>query len=419
MNFLLIFQIARTHLLSKPKQTVVAALGVTFGISMFIFMISFMTGVNTLLEETTLTNTPHIRIYNDIEPNRPSVLDQYYAGKKVMNVVYHQKPKKEKQNLKDGFQIVRTIEADNRVLGVSPLANSQVFYNYGSQQISGIITGVDILAEDRLFAISEKMTAGRIENLLSANNGIIMGAGLAKKLNAQTGDKVIITTPEGVRLLLNIVGIMRTGIVQIDDTKSYATLSTVQKILQKDNRYITDINIKLKDLNEAKRVALSYQSIFGYKAEDWETANATILLSFTLRNFITYTVVLTILTVAGFGIYNILNMTIYEKMKDIAILKATGFSGKDITGIFMVQAITIGFAGGLVGLILGFILSYAVSRVPFKADTFINMDHLPVNFDPFYYGVALLFGMLTTALSGYLPSRKASKIDPIEIIRGK
>jgi lipoprotein-releasing system permease protein len=419
MNFSLIFQIARTHLLSKPKQTVVAALGVTFGISMFIFMISFMTGVNKLLEETTLTNTPHIRIYNDIDSDRPSVLDEYYSGKEILNIVHHQKPRKEKQNLKDAFQVVRTIQADTRILGVSPLANSQVFYNYGSQQISGLITGVDIMEEDKLFAISEKMTAGRVDNLLSSNNGIIMGAGLAKKLNAQAGDKVSITTPEGVRLLLTIVGIMRTGIVQIDDTKSYATLSTVQKILQKDSRYITDINIKLKDLNQAKSVANSYQAVFGYKAEDWETANATILLSFTLRNFITYAVVITILTVAGFGIYNILNMTIYEKMKDIAILKATGFSGKDITGIFMIQAVTIGLVGGLVGLVFGFILSYAVSQVPFKADTFINMDHLPVNFDPFYYVVALLFGMLTTSLSGYLPSRKASKIDPVEIIRGK
>jgi lipoprotein-releasing system permease protein len=419
MNVSLIFQIARTHLLSRPKQTIVAALGVTFGISMFIFMVSFMTGVNKLLEETTLTNTPHIRIYNDIETDRPSILDEFYTGKPVLNVVHHQKPKKEKQSLKDGFQIVRTILADARILGVSPLVNSQVFYNYGSQQISGIITGVDIMAEDKLFAIGEKMTRGRVKNLLSANNGIIMGAGLARKLDAQEGDKVSITTPEGVRLLLNIVGIMRTGIVQIDDTKSYATLATVQKILQEDNRYITDINIKLKDLNQAKSVAASYQSIFGYKAEDWETANATILLSFTLRNFITYAVVVTILTVAGFGIYNILNMTIYEKMKDIAILKATGFSGKDITGIFMLQAVTIGIMGGLAGLLLGFVLSYAVSKVPFKADAFINMDHLPMNFDPYYYIVALLFGMLTTTLSGYLPSRKASKVDPVEIIRGK
>lgn len=419
MNFQLIFQIAKTHLLSRPKQTVVAALGVTFGISMFIFMISFMTGVNKLLEETTLTSTPHIHIYNDIRAVSASILDEYYAGKEVVTVVHHQKPKEVKQNLKDGFQMMNIIKSDNRVFGVSPLLNSQVFYNYGSQQINGVISGVDIMEEDKLFDIGDKLIAGRIENLLTSNNGIIMGAGLAKKLNAQTGDKISITTPEGVRLLLNIVGILKTGIIQIDDSKSYATLSTVQKILQKDNRYITDINIKLKDLNLAKSVAASYQSIFGYKAEDWETANATILLSFTLRNFITYAVVFTILTVAGFGIYNILNMTIYEKMKDIAILKATGFAGRDITGIFMVQAVTIGFMGGMVGLLLGFLLSYAVSLVPFKSDALISMDHLPVNFDPKYYVAALLFGMLTTALSGYFPSRKAAKVDPVEIIRGK
>jgi lipoprotein-releasing system permease protein len=418
MNAGLILQIAKTHLMAKPKQTIVAALGVTFGISMFIFMISFMTGVNELLEETTLTNTPHIHIYNDIQAERASILDEY-KGTDVFNVVHHQKPKEVKQNLKDGFQIINSIKSDNRVYGVSPLLNSQVFYNYGSQQISGIVSGVDILEEHKLFRIGDKLTAGRIENLLTSSNGIIMGAGLAKKLNAQMGDKIIITTPDGARLTLHIVGLLKTGIIQIDDAKSYGTLATVQKILQKDNRYITDIYIKLKDLNLAKSVSANYQSIFGYKAEDWETANATILLSFTMRNFITYAVVLTILTVAGFGIYNILNMTIYEKMKDIAILKATGFSGSDITGIFMVQAITIGLMGGLVGLILGFLMSYAVSRVPFKSDALISMDHLPVNFDPFYYVAALLFGMLTTALSGFLPSRKAAKVDPVEIIRGK
>jgi lipoprotein-releasing system permease protein len=69
--------------------------------------------------------------------------------------------------------------------------------------------------------------------------------------------------------------------------------------------------------------------------------------------------------------------------------------------------------------LLGFLMSYAVSQVPFKSDALISMDKLPVNFDPFYYVMALLFGMLTTALSGYLPSRKGAKVDPVEIIRGK
>ena len=128
---------------------------------------------------------------------------------------------------------------------------------------------------------------------------------------------------------------------------------------------------------------------------------------------------ITLLLVAGFGIYNILNMTIYEKMKDIAILKATGFSGSDVTAVFMMQAVIIGLAGGLLGLLLGFLISYAISRVPFHADTLVNIDHMPVNFDATYYWVGLLFGIITTSLAGYFPSRRAASVDPVEIIRGK
>ena len=66
---------------------------------------------------------------------------------------------------------------------------------------------------------------------------------------------------------------------------------------------------------------------------------------------------ITLLIVAGFGIYNILNMMIYEKMDSIAILKATGFSGRDVKLIFLVIALSIGFFGGLFGLLFGYILS--------------------------------------------------------------
>jgi lipoprotein-releasing system permease protein len=409
-------EIAKTHLMAKPKQTSVAMLGVTFGIGMFIAMVGLMTGLNNFTEELTMTSSPDIHIYNDITQARSSILTE--VNPDGLNLVYHQKPKKETLRLRNALQVSEVIRRDPRVLGVAPTLASQVFYNYGPVQLNGSISGVDILEEDKLFDLRSKMKSGRIEDLKANAEGIIMGTGLARKLNVRTGDRVVISTPEGYTMPLKIVGTFQMGIGTVDNIRSYANISTVQMILQQDQSYITDINIKLRDLHQAKAVAPEFQSIAGYKAEDWETANATFLTGVIIRNILTYSVSITLLVVAGFGIYNILNMTIYNKMKDIAILKAMGFSGGDVKRIFMIQSLVIGFVGSLAGLVIGYILSYAISKAPFDGGDLISLDHFPVNFDPKYYIIGIVFGVTTTAVAGYMPSRKAAKMDPIEILRG-
>jgi lipoprotein-releasing system permease protein len=106
-------------------------------------------------------------------------------------------------------------------------------------------------------------------------------------------------------------------------------------------------------------------------------------------------------------------------MKDIAILKAMGFAGKDVKQIFMIQSLVIGLIGSAMGLAIGYTLSYLISKAPFNGGDFISIDRLPVNFDPKYYIIGIVFGVATTAFAGYMPSRKASKVDPIEILRGQ
>ncbi|WP_421825980.1 ABC transporter permease [Larkinella sp.] len=418
MNLSITTQIAKTHLLSKKRQTLVAMLGVTFGIAMFITMISFMQGVNQFLEDSALDASPHVRMYNEVNTQRPALIDQLNRSDSAFNVIHHQKPKEQLSRLKNGFLIARRIEQEPGVLGVSPQLSTQAFYNNGPIQISGTISGVDIDRENRLYNLKSRLKSGTIEALRSNPNGLIMGNVLARKLNVREGDKVSVTTPTGGTMILRVVGTFGFGIGTVDNTKSYANLSTVQEILQKDASYVTDIHIKMFDPLRALPLGKKLRAMYGYYTEDWATANSAILAGEKIRNVMTFVVSMTLLVVAGFGIYNIMNMNVINKIKDIAILKATGFEGKDIVLIFLFQAVFIGLLGGFMGLAIGFTLSYLLSITPFDTGGFVSLKTFPVIFDLKYYGMGLLFGLMTTVLAGYFPSRKASKVDPVSILRG-
>ncbi|SFC84419.1 ABC transporter permease [Spirosoma endophyticum] len=409
-------QIAKTHLLAKKRQTLVAMLGVTFGIAMFITMISFMQGVNQFLEDSALDASPHIRLYNEVNTQRKGLIEQIWPNN--FNVIYHQKPKDEQARIKNGMAIAERIEHEPGVLGVSPQVATQVFYNNGPIQLSGTIAGVDIERENRLYNLESRLKSGKLNTLKTNPDGLIMGTVLARKLNVQVGDKVTVTIPKGGTRILRVVGTFGFGVGTVDNTKSYGNLSTVQEILQKDPSYITDIHIKMIDPLQAIPFGQKLRAMYGYYTEDWATANTAILAGEKIRNMLTYVVSITLLVVAGFGIYNIMNMTVINKIKDIAILKATGFEGHDIIAIFLLQAIFIGFSGGLLGLGIGFGLSYLLSITPFDAGDFLSIKTFPVIFSGKYYVMGLMFGVITTVLAGYFPSRKASQVDPVSILRG-
>lgn len=420
MNWKLAFQIASTHLLTKKKQSIIAMLGVTFGISMFIIMVSFMTGVNQFLEDMAMDNTPHLHIYKsiDIQDKKIAATDKP-ADDKGWYVVSHQRAKNELPKIKNGLMLMQQIEQMPEVLGVAPQVSSQVFYNNGPTQIPGNIYGIDVKRQEALFSMSKKMDEGEVDELLKGSDVLLMGKGLAKKMNVKTGDRVSVTTPQGNNLNMKVAGIFSFGIVAMDDSRCYATIATVQKVLQKDPSYITDLNIKLKDINAAAKFrGMLENTLTDVRIEDWEQANSGLLAGEKIRNIMLVVVSATLLTVAGFGIYNIMNMNIINKMKDIAILKATGFQGNDITGIFLLQSIMIGLAGGLLGLGIGFFFSYLLSRAPFPAAEFLRISTFPVNFKLQHYMIGLFFGFLTTLFAGYFPSKRASKVDPVQIIRG-
>jgi lipoprotein-releasing system permease protein len=218
---------------------------------------------------------------------------------------------------------------------------------------------------------------------------------------------------------LKVVGVFQSGLKDIDDVQSYASINTVQKLLGESNKYITDIQIKLNDILMAPALAKEYEKLFDVEAIDIQTANSQFETGSSVRTLISYAVGITLLIVAGFGIYNILNMMIYEKMDSIAILKATGFSGRDVNFIFITIALSIGIFGGSIGLLFGFGLSLIIDQIPFNTDALPTITTYPINYSPQFYIIGIVFSLITTYFAGYLPSRKASKIDPVVIIRGK
>lgn len=417
-NWKVILHIARTHLLTKMKSTVTASLGVTFGIGAYITLVSFMTGLNKMLDDLILNQTPHIHLFNEIEPSSVQPIALYDEFEDALNVVHSIKPKKSQKKIHNALPILSYLKKKENVKGATPQLRTQIFYLSGSIEIGGNLVGIDVMEEVRLSNFQDYIVAGSAEALLNLDNGILLGAGLAEKMSLGIGDRVQVSTVKGDVFPLKIVGLYQSGIADIDNIQSYANLNTVQRIIGEAENYITDINVKLHNLDEAVPMAKQLQNQFNIKATDIKAANAQFETGSNIRNLITYAVSVTLLIVAGFGIYNILNMLIYEKMKDIAILKATGFSGKDVQLIFMSQAMIIGLIGGILGLIIGLGLSRVIDNVPFETEALPTITTFPVNYKVKYYVIGIVFALLSTFIAGYLPSSKAKKIDPVRIIRG-
>lgn len=419
MNTKHVVEIAGALLIARSKQTIVAAIGVAFSVAFFISLLGFMQGLNTLLDGLVLNRTAHIRLYNDIKPStiQPLDLDKKYSA--YYKFINSKKPLSSRKKINNVESIINKLSSDIRVDGVAPKVTAQVFYNLGNIELNGIINGINIIEEVRLFNFKDYITECNYLNLRDRSNSIILGKGVAEKMLAKKGDIIQVTNINGERFSLKVIGFFQSGILEIDNVQSYVSLTTCQKLLGESNNYISEVQVKLKEMSKAPNIAKEFEKLFGINAEDIQTANAQFETGSNARTIISFAVGIVLLIVAGFGIYNILNMMIYEKMDTIAILKATGFSGADVKNIFTAISLSIGIGGSIVGILLGLLFSIIIDNIPFTSLALPGIDTYPVDYGIQYYIIATCFALATTYFAGWFPSKKASSIDPVEIIRGK
>ena len=407
-------KIAKVHLTSRFRQLLVAVLSVCFGISMYIAMNSFMAGVNNIQTEITFTSMSHIKIYNDLVEDITSIVPKPQDDSTIL-MVNNAKNIQYTEGIKNADAIKDKLLNLSEINGVALQLNENVFIRNGVSKASASLSGIETINENELFETAKYIIEDNLSELDKRSDGIILGVGLAQTIGVKTGNTIFLTTSDGISKTFKVIGLLESGSKSADKTRALISIQTARQLFSKNRSYATDVLVNTYDYNNARAVAKKISALTDYKVESWQEGNDQLVSSSLLRDILAISVSLTILIVAGFGIYNIMNMTVNEKIKEIAILKAMGFNGKDVIEIFLTQSLAIGLIGGFVGLFLGNGIVQILDIVPFKI---ASHNTLPVVYNAKDYILAFVFGVVITLIAGYLPSRKASKVDPVEILRG-
>ncbi|MEA3446436.1 MAG: FtsX-like permease family protein [Bacteroidota bacterium] len=404
------FEIAFTHVLAKKKQTIIVSFAVAIGISAFVFLNSLVVGFNRDSNEALFKSTPHIRIFVDDKISQPLIND---TANNTISIISNPKIVNENKKLLNPSKILRTVKSIDGITTATTWLNINVFYNNGSAQINGSSSGVNINEANEMFDIQSTIIEGDLKSLVNTPNGIIIGVGIAEDLNVKMDDNISVVSPIGIVKIMKVVGLFKTSNSVVDNTKSYINLSIAQQLMAQGPNYVTDIYVNVKDPDMASEYVNSLKTMAGYNAEDWKTANESAEANKKTRGLMMGSISLIILIVAAFTIYNIVNMTVKQKLHDIAILKAQGFAGKSVVKIFISEAMIIGVLGTVMGMVLGTVLIKALSKVYIGGDK----GYFPIQFEPKIMLLGLIVGLGITLIAGYIPARGAAKVDPVSIFR--
>jgi lipoprotein-releasing system permease protein len=175
---------------------------------------------------------------------------------------------------------------------------------------------------------------------------------------------------------------------------------------------------KLHDVDRAPALAQHFETLFQHNATSWqEREESTLQLFRTLQISAAITVSLVIL-LAGFGIFNVLTMTVLSKIKEIAILRSMGYRRIDISAIFLWQGALVATLGSLIGCAMGAVLTWGVSKIPIHLRGLLSTDYFVVAWDWRHYLWATLLAMISVFIASYVPARRAAGLPPVVTLRG-
>jgi lipoprotein-releasing system permease protein len=392
---------------------VVAGLGVALGVGFSIAMAALMQGSQEDFVRQLVDTMPHVEVTDETRTPAPQPAELAFATAEYFGL----RPVDDRRGIRNPTAARAALEA--WVPGrIAPALRTQALVRYAGQEAAVTVTGVEPERETTVSSVAGDFTVGSFASLAAGGNNVAIGSALADKVGARLGDTIDLVAASGDVRRYRIVGLFHTGTQARDEGEVFVAMKTAQILAGRPN-VINDIRIRLDDPDQARTVAARAEAQLGYKAVSWQEANESIMEVLIIRNVIMYTVVAAILLVAGFGIFNIVSTITHEKARDIAILKSLGFREADMRRLFLVEGLAIGIAGSILGWGVGFGLSLLLASVRFElSGPMGEMTGLPLAWSAWHYAIAAGFALVAAAVAGYLPARRAARLNPVDIIRG-
>lgn len=418
--------IAWRFLRARARQTLLTALGVVLGVTIVTVMQGYMGGFLNFFIERSLQSTPSVTVTQASRglPNPAGPLERALGSLDNSVVEVSQLPiPEETEELQNPTVAERLIAQIPQVITVSPFVNGQGVVLNGDQREPINFIGVRPLEENRVTDLSGQIIKGSLDALAQRSDGIILGGILAYNLSADVGDRVTIISQDGISRRFLVVGIYYSQLRDVDLVRAYVNLRAAQQLMQ--IRGISGLGVRTTSRDTAAEVARRIEQETPYTAQSWREVNANVLDLFTTISLIIYLVVGFTMIVAGFGIANSLVLMTSEKQRDVGVLKALGVPARQITALFLTIGMFIGIFGILFGLLFGALGLHILANMPIPIQApdetvggLVGPQTFPVIATPRIFIIAAVFGFLVSVAAGVLPSLRAAKSDPIQVIRG-
>jgi len=394
----------------RKRALLLSMIGVVFGVGIFICTQAQTQGFAQFFINSTIGSNGALVLRSRFQPRYEGMV----VSAKATSAPAH-------RNVFEGItnvgEIMRVSRQFSNVVACSPVLRGTISARAGFETTTADLFGIDPTSHLRTTDLAKQIVDGNFDDFRNNTTSVIVGYRLADLLEVSPGATVQLLSPGGDYWRFNVAAIARSGVGTIDISRVYAHARVAQRLLKKAYE-ASMIIYKLRNPDRAPALANHFENLFQHTAQSWQDREEGNLQIFsTLRISAAITVSLIIL-LAGFGIFNVLTMSVLSKVREIAILRSMGYRRIDISAIFLWQGALIAGVGSLLGCVLGALLTLGISHVPIHIRGLLYTNHFLVVWDWRHYFWATLLAIIAVFIASYVPAKRAAQLQPVDTLRG-